>query len=193
MALAWMMRSAEILLPRLLNIIFFTTESYTRSAVELFVKYATRSTFAAKLYRKHIMEWHTMVLNLPLHTSHLITGSLMDKFVCRYIMQCQRCQRFTTSHSLDFSTYAFMISDTFTHWNVDFAGPFPEDQFGFKYVCVAVEQISHWAEIRCSLVNTVAHAANFLSHDIICRFGILKSIHLDNGPQFVTKIIEELT
>ena len=118
---------------------------------------------------------------------------VMDKFVCRYIMQCQRCQRFARSHPLDFPNYAFTISDIFTHWNVDFAGPFPKDQFGFKYVCVAVEQVSRWAEIRCSLTNTAADAANFLYHDIVCRFGIPKSIHSDNGPHFANEIIERLT
>ena len=117
---------------------------------------------------------------------------VMDKFVCRYIIQCQRCQRFTRAHPLDFPNYAFTISDIFTHWNIDFAGPFPEDQFGFRYVCVAVEQISRWAEIRCSLTNTAADAANFLYHDIVCRFGIPKSIHSDNGPHFANEVIERL-
>jgi transposase InsO family protein len=118
----------------------------------------------------------------------------MEKFVCRYIAQCGRCQRFARSGPVEpFPNYAFEISDILAHWNIDFAGPFPEDMFGFKYVCIGVERISRWAEIRCSTTNTAADAANFLYHDIICRFGLPKSIQSDNGPHFANEVIERLT
>jgi transposase InsO family protein len=117
----------------------------------------------------------------------------MEKFVCRYMAQCARCQQFARAIPNDFPNYAFSISDILSHWNVDFAGPFPEDKFGFKYVCVGIEQVSRWAEIRCSATNTAADAANFIYHDIVCRFGLPKSIHSDNGPHFANEVIERLT
>jgi len=41
-------------------------------------------------------------------------------------------------------------------------------------------------------MNTSADAANFLYHDIVCRFGLPKSIHSDNGPHFANEVIERL-
>jgi len=38
-----------------------------------------------------------------------------------------------------------------------------------------------------------ADAVNFLYHDVVCRFGILKSIYSDNGPHFANEVIERLT
>jgi len=93
----------------------------------------------------------------------------------------------------DFSNCGFKISDIFPYWNINFTGPFPEDQFGFKYVCIVVEQIFRWMEIHCSLTNTAADAVNFLYHDIVCSFNILKLIHSDNGSHFANEVIEWLT
>jgi hypothetical protein len=65
--------------------------------------------------------------------------------------------------------------------------------FGFRYICIGVEAITRWAEIRPSTTNTAADAANFLYHDIVCRFGLPKSIQSDNGPHFANECIERLT
>ena len=104
-----------------------------------------------------------------------------------YIAQCATCQRHARAGPvLWFPNYAVAVLDIFAHWGVDFAGPFPVDQFGFQYVCIAVESLTRWPEIRPSKTATAADAANFIYHDIICRFGLPKSIQSDNGPHFVS-------
>ena len=117
----------------------------------------------------------------------------MEKFVCRHLAQCLNCQRFAKVDIVSFPNYAVAILDIFAHWGIDFAGPFPVDQFGFIYVCIAVDSLTRWAEIRPCKSATAADAANFLYHDIICRFGLPKSIQSDNGPHFANEVIERLT
>ena len=119
---------------------------------------------------------------------------LMEKFVGRHIAQCATCQRHARAGPvLWFPNYAVAVLDIFAHWGIDFAGPFPVDQFGFQYVCIAVESLTRWLEIRPSKTATAADAANFIYHDIICRFGLPKSIQSDNGPHFVNEVIDRLT
>ena len=93
---------------------------------------------------------------------------LMEKHVCRHVAQCATCQRHArVGPVLWFPNYAVAVLDIFAHWGIDFAGPFPVDQFGFQYVCIGVESLTRWAEIRPSATATAADAANFIYHDII--------------------------
>ena len=119
---------------------------------------------------------------------------LMEKFVCRHIAQCDICQRHARAGPVHwFPNYAVAVLDIFAHWGIDFAGPFPIDQFGFQYVCIAVDSLTRWPEIRPSKTATAADAANFIYHDIVCRFGLPKSIQSDNGPHFANEVIDRLT
>ena len=119
---------------------------------------------------------------------------LMDKFVCRHIAQCVPCQRYARAGPVQwFPNYAVAVLDIFAHWGIDFAGPFPVDQFGFQYICIAVDSLTRWAEIRPSKTATAADAANFIYHDIVCRFSLPKSLQSDNGPHFANEVIERLT
>jgi transposase InsO family protein len=137
---------------------------------------------------------HRGVENTMVYLTSRFWFPQMEKFVCRYIAQCGQCQRYARAGPISqFPNYAFQISDILAHWNVDFAGPFLEDLFGFRYACIGVEAITRWAEIRPSVTNTAADAANFLYHDIVCRFGLPKSIQSDNGPHFANECIQRLT
>ena len=64
------------------------------------------------------------------------------KFIKRHILSCEVCQQFVADVTPPHSSPGFSPSakDVFTHWSVDFAGPFPPDAAtGHKYVVVAVE------------------------------------------------------
>ena len=116
-----------------------------------------------------------------------------EKFVCRHIAKCLYCQRHARADPVYFPNYAIVVLDIFAHWGVDFAGPFPVDQFSFQYVCIGVDSLTRWAEIPPSKTATPEDAANFLYHDIVCRFGLPKSIQSDNGPHFTNPVIQRLT
>ena len=118
---------------------------------------------------------------------------VMEKFVCRHIAKCLNCQQHARASPVYFPNYAVAVLDIFAHWGIDFAGPFPVDQFGFQYVCIGIDSLTRWAEIRPSKTATAADVANFLYHDIVCRFGLPKSIQSDNGPHFANEVIERLT
>jgi hypothetical protein len=119
---------------------------------------------------------------------------LMDKFVCRHIARCVSYQRYARAGPVQwFPNYTVAVLDIFAHWGIDFACPFPIDQCGFQYICLAVDSLMRWAEIRPSKTATAADAANFIYHDIICRFGLPKSIQSDNGSRFANEVIQRLT
>jgi hypothetical protein len=63
-------------------------------------------------------------------------------------------------------------------------GPLPPAQGNLKYVVVAVEYFSKWIEAKSLDTITLAIVQKFFWQNIVCRFGVLKAITVDNGTQF---------
>jgi transposase InsO family protein len=53
-----------------------------------------------------------------------------------------------------------------------------------KYVVVAVEYFSKWIEAKPLATITSATVQKFFWQNIVCRFGVLNAITVDNGTQF---------
>ena len=118
---------------------------------------------------------------------------VMQKIVARHIARCSTCQFFAKPPSLDNPNFSINVYDVFSHWYIDTAGPFPPDENGNRYVIIALDSLSRWAEITPAKTSTAAEAANFMYYHIVCRFGIPRSIQSDNGTQYVNEVIERLT
>ena len=113
-------------------------------------------------------------------------------------MSCKVCQAFSSAKvSAQLSSgpgTRARAGDVFTHWSVDFAGPFPKDsETGCEYVIIAVEWVTRWAEAEATLDATAETAANFLYNRVICRYGCIESLQSDNGSHFANDIIRCLT
>ena len=63
-------------------------------------------------------------------------------------------------------------------------GPLPPAQGNLKYVVVAVEYFSKWIEAKPLTIITSTKVHKFFCQNIVCRFGVLKAITVDNGTQF---------
>ena len=84
------------------------------------------------LHAAHDGALHCGVENTMVYLTSHFWFPQMEKFVCCYIAQCTTYQRYAKAGPISqFPNYAYQISDILTHWNVDFAGPFPEDLFGY--------------------------------------------------------------
>jgi hypothetical protein len=67
---------------------------------------------------------------------------------------------------------------------MDLLGPLPPAQGNIRYVVVAVEYFSKWIEAKPLATITSAIVEKYFWQNIICRFGVLKAIIVDNGAQF---------
>ena len=93
----------------------------------------------------------------------------------------------------DYYRYSPSAKDVFTHWSIDFAGPFPKDaETGCQYVILAVDWVTKWAEAEPVMDSTAATAAEFIYSSLIARYGYIESIQSDNGPHFVNRVIKNL-
>jgi transposase InsO family protein len=63
-------------------------------------------------------------------------------------------------------------------------GPLPPAQGNLKYVVVAMEYFSMWIEAKLLAIITSTAVQKFFWQSIVCRFGVPKSITVDNRTQF---------
>jgi hypothetical protein len=70
---------------------------------------------------------------------------------------------------------------------MDLLGPLPLAQGNLKYIVVTIEYFSKWVEAKPLATITSATIQKFFWQNIICRFGVPKTITVDNGAQFDSK------
>ena len=72
----------------------------------------------------------------------------------------------------------------FQQWGLDILGPLPIGRGQCKFITVAVNYFTKWAEAE-PLATIIEHKVrNFIWLSIICRFGIPRCLVSDNGKQF---------
>ena len=62
-----------------------------------------------------------------------------------------------------------------------------------KYIIMAIDYFTKWAEAMPTYDNTSKIAARFLFNHVIARFGIPKELVSDHVKNFENKVFEELS
>ena len=72
----------------------------------------------------------------------------------------------------------------FQQWGLDILGPLPIGVGQCKFIIVAVDYFTKWAEAEPLATITEQKIRNFVWSSIICRFGIPRALVSDNRRQF---------
>ena len=72
----------------------------------------------------------------------------------------------------------------FAQWGIDIMGPLPQGKRQMKFLLVAIDYFTKWVEAEALATITETKVQNFVWKNIVCRFGILRTIISDNGRQF---------
>ena len=63
-------------------------------------------------------------------------------------------------------------------------GPLPQGKKQMKFLFIPIDHFMKWVEAETLAMITEAKVRNFVWKNIVCRFGIPRTIILDNGCQF---------
>jgi hypothetical protein len=101
------------------------------------------------------------------------------------VQRCENCQKCARDQRQP-SSLTQLIQPTWPlqRWGLDLLGPLPPAQENLKYVVVAVKYFSKWIEAKPLATITSAMVQKFLWQNIVCMFGVLKAITVDNETQF---------
>ncbi|KAJ9547531.1 hypothetical protein OSB04_020074 [Centaurea solstitialis] len=100
------------------------------------------------------------------------------------IKSCDACQRAGNITKKDeLSQQSISVSEVFDVWGIDFMGPFPDSK-GNKYILVAVDYVSKWAEAKASPTNDAKVVVDFVK-SLVCRLSHYKPLTPTNTSEVV--------
>ena len=72
----------------------------------------------------------------------------------------------------------------FSTWGIDIISPLPQGKKQVKFFLVAIDYFTKWVEAEPLEIIMESKIQNFVWKNIVCRFGILRTIIADNRRQF---------
>ncbi|XP_059436575.1 uncharacterized protein LOC132169575 [Corylus avellana] len=98
---------------------------------------------------------------------------------------CDSCQHFANIIKQPPEELSSVSSPwPFSQWGVDIVGPLPTGKGGVRFIVVAVDYFTKWAEAEALVNITAKNIEKFLWRNVICRYGIPHAFVTDNGKQF---------
>uniref|UniRef100_A0A8C6KN09 Integrase catalytic domain-containing protein n=1 Tax=Nothobranchius furzeri TaxID=105023 RepID=A0A8C6KN09_NOTFU len=85
-----------------------------------------------------------------------------------------------------------LTSRPFERIAVDSQGPLPETGLKNKYIMVVGDYFSKWTEAFPLHNQEAKTIARVLTEECVCRFGVPRSLHSDQGRNFESKLFQEL-
>lgn len=71
-------------------------------------------------------------------------------------------------------------------------GPYPRSTNNNRFILVIVDQLTKFVLLKPLNNSTTPKIVTYLRDDIFMTFGIPEHIHSDNGPQFISKLFQDL-
>ena len=81
----------------------------------------------------------------------------------------------------------------FAMWGIDMIGEIrPTASNGHHFILVAIDYFIKWVEAASFATATKNVVAQFIQHNLICRYGVSERIITDNGTNLNNIMITEL-
>jgi hypothetical protein len=97
------------------------------------------------------------------------------------VQSCEACQFHTKQiHQPSRGLQTIPLSWPFAVWGMDILGPFPRAAGGYRYLYVAIDKFTKWAEVEPVRTIPVASAVKFIK-GLVSHFGVPNRIITDNG------------
>nr|XP_023920168.1 uncharacterized protein LOC112031683 [Quercus suber] len=84
-----------------------------------------------------------------------------------------------------------LLAELHSGWGLDIIGPFPRATGGRKFVLVAIDYFTKWAEAEALANIRDVEVKKFVWKNIITRFGVPNTIISDNGLQFDSRAFRD--
>ena len=113
-----------------------------------------------------------------------------------YVRKCKKCQLHADLiHAPASSLHPTTAPWPFSTWAFDIIGPLVptvENTQNKAFILTATEYYTKWAEAEAFIHIKASTVVKFIQKNIIARFGVPKVFITDNGPQFISQVMEDL-
>jgi transposase InsO family protein len=83
--------------------------------------------------------------------------------------------------------------EPFEKWALDFVGPISPMSRRKNYILVCMDYVTKWVEIKSLFRAIEKSVVELIYEDIFTCFGVPREIVTDQGTQFTSKMMKELT
>lgn len=112
--------------------------------------------------------------------------------VREFVRKCPHCQKANPSNRPPPATlHPIKVSHVFHRWGIDVVGPLKETPRGNKYLLVATEYVTKWAEVEAVAQKSAQNVHQFLMN-LVFRFGAFDVLLHDQGREFNNNDVKEL-
>ena len=109
-----------------------------------------------------------------------------------YVKKCDPCQRMSPILKSPVQDLVSISSLwPFAQWGIDIVGPLPTAPAQKKLLLVTIDYFSKWIEADAFSSIKDRDVTRFIWKNIVCRFGIPRSIVSDNGSQFDSRVYRD--
>ena len=116
----------------------------------------------------------------------------MKSYATDYVKKCDPCQGMSPILKSPVQDLVSISSPwPFAQWGIDIVGLFPTAPAQKKLLLVATDYFSKWIEADAFASIKDKDVTQFIWKNIVCRFGIPRSIVSDNGPQFDNRVYRD--
>ncbi|CAH2108896.1 unnamed protein product [Euphydryas editha] len=118
----------------------------------------------------------------------------MRKYIEAYVKHCVPCQRYKPSNMKPAGLLQTTpINQRFETVAFDLFGPLPPTMNGKTWIFIIEDVATGWVELFAMETASAENCAKILMDDIFLRYGFPRKLISDNGPQFVSAVMQQLT
>ncbi|GFT95661.1 hypothetical protein TNCV_310611 [Trichonephila clavipes] len=117
----------------------------------------------------------------------------MRKDIKNRVRACEKCQRAKVFKHTKAPLSTFALRDArFAHIHIDYIGHYPPSK-GYKYCLTIIDRYTRWSEVIPTEDMLAETTASALLNGWISRFGTPVTITTDQGTNFKSSLMRELT
>jgi hypothetical protein len=109
-----------------------------------------------------------------------------------YCRSCDLCQVYAQRFTVSGLLHPIPPLGPFAKWGINLVGPLPMIRRGHRFIIVATDYFTKFAKIRALKSSMKEEVARFLYERVFIRFGTPLEIVSDDGPQFLSEVMENL-
>ncbi|KAG6438864.1 hypothetical protein O3G_MSEX000284, partial [Manduca sexta] len=118
----------------------------------------------------------------------------MRKYIEAYVKNCISCQRYKPSNMKPAGLLQTTpVNQRFETVAFDLFGPLPTTANGNTWILIIEDIATGWIELFAMKEASAENCAKFLLNEVFLRYGVSRRLISDNGPQFVSAVMQQLT
>ena len=107
---------------------------------------------------------------------------IMQQDAADFVKRCDSYQRYVNVQQIPGEKMTTIsLPWPFAQWGIDIMGPLPQGKKQVRFLLVFIDYFMKWVEAEALTTITEAKVQSFVRKNIVCRFGIARTIISDNG------------